>query len=92
MTDTTAPLWFISLLDAVVQRQSCQLRFDDDNSDVGSVLAELQSRCRWNVDDYGEDAVLEFPGDRVRVNISRGAIDPSGRPCCHFHVQLLPHL
>ena len=86
--DEDVPGWFRTMIELVDRRSAGSGSFQGDGGSMGGLLQELHNTHGWDVDDYGEGIELAFPASKVRVFVSREALDPNGRSCHSYAVAL----
>lgn len=70
ITDQNCPNWFAEMCDNLTEYNLRQIDFDGAPSDIPGVLVDFGERCGWDVDYSGEDCVLRFPQDGLRVFVT----------------------
>lgn len=78
---TDIPSGFSRMAAMVDGRHTGTFLFNQVGSDLGSLLQELHDTYGWIIDDYGEGIDMTFPKTKVRVFISREALDAEGQGC-----------
>jgi hypothetical protein len=85
-----SPDWLVKALSLAADGKCGEGAFDAD-SNSGSLLLELQEQCGWDITYPGEYAVVIFPINAMRIDISHEAWDSIGKHGSRFKVSPVSH-